>query len=70
MPVGTSQSEAQKIMERHGFDCTLVGTNSPFNHTGVEFLDCDKSAVYFHTWTAELLLRDGKVFGYANAAVE
>src|SRR5580704_17180991 len=66
VPLGTPEEKAQSIMEKHGFDCMVVETNSPFNHTGSAFLDCTKTAVMFHSWTAQIMLKDEKVSGYGE----
>ena len=70
VPVGTPEEKAQAIMEKHGFDCTVVETNSPFNHTGQAFLDCTKTEVMFHSWTTQIMLLDEKVSGYGDSTVE
>jgi hypothetical protein len=70
VPLGTSEKDAQTVMEKHGFDCTMVATNSPFNNTGQQFLDCTKTEVMMHSWTADLFITDKKVSGYTNLTVE
>ncbi len=70
VPVGTPLAEARKTMERHGFDCEVVRKDNPFNHDGFDSLECDKTEVWFHTWTAKIILTDDKVSGYASTTVE
>ena len=70
VPVGTPEDKAQKIMEKHGFDCMIVETNSPFNHSGSAFLDCTRGEMMFHTWNAQIMLKDEKVSGYGDTTVE
>jgi hypothetical protein len=70
VPLGTPEEKAQAIMEKKGFDCMIVETNSPFNHTGSSFLDCTRTEVWFHSWTAQILLQDQKVSGYGDSTVE
>jgi hypothetical protein len=70
VPVGTKLADARKTMERHGFDCEVVRKDNPFNHDGFDSLECDKTEVWFHTWTAKIILTDDKVSGYASTSVE
>jgi hypothetical protein len=70
VPVGTSLAQARKTMEHHGFDCEVVRKDNPFNHDGYDSLECDKTEVWFHTWTAKIILTDDKVSGYASTTVE
>ena len=70
VPIGTPLKEARHTMEHHGFDCELIDKDNPLNHEGGEFLDCEKNAVWFHTWTAQIFLKDGKVSGYGSQTVE
>jgi len=70
VPPGTPVKEAQRIMEKHGFECELIGKDHPLNRSGVECLDCEKLAVWLHSWTAQIFLQDGKVSGYGNLTVE
>jgi len=71
VPVGTPVEQARKIMEGKGFDCTLVGTDSPFNQTGgPACLECDRTGVWFHSWSAQLQLKDKKVSGYGPMTVK
>ena len=64
VPLGTAVTDAERIMERHGFDCHLITTNNPFNSSGIEYLDCDKEQVRFHDWSARFVVQDGKVSAY------
>lgn len=64
IPLGTSTAEAQRIMQRHGFECHLITTNNPFNSIGVDYLDCEKTQVRLHDWYARLILQNGKVSAY------
>ena len=70
VPVGTPLAEAQRTMERHGFDCEVVRKDNPFNHDGYDSLECDKTEVWFHTWSAKIILTDDKVSGYGPTTVE
>jgi hypothetical protein len=64
VPLGTPVAEARRTMEAHGFDCSLVKKDNPFNHTHTDFLQCDKEEIMLHTWTAQFLITDDKVSGY------
>ena len=64
VPLGTTAADAQRIMERHGFECHLLTTNHVFNSIGVDYLDCDMQQVMFHDWNARLIFHDGKVSAY------
>ena len=64
VPLGTDAADAQRIMERHGFECHLITTNNVFNSRGVDYLDCEKEQVMFHDWNARFIFRDGKVSAY------
>ena len=70
VPVGTSQKDAERIMGKHGFDCTLIPSDSMFNSTGGAYLECIRDYVYQHTWTARLLITDHKVTGYGEISVD
>jgi hypothetical protein len=70
VPLGTSLNDAKHTMELHGFDCEVVRKDNPFNHDGYDSLECDKTAVFFHTWTAKIILTDDKVSGYGPTSVE
>ena len=61
--VGTSATDARRIMEQHGFTCTLV-TNSAFaDLRGVDYLYCDRQegSITKQRWQAALVLVEGKV---------
>ncbi|MEO8426049.1 MAG: hypothetical protein ABI651_02950 [Verrucomicrobiota bacterium] len=64
VPLGTDASDAQRTMERHGFECHLITTNNVFNSRGFDYLDCEMIQVMFHDWNARLILQDGKVSAY------
>jgi len=70
VPVGTSEKDAERIMAKHGFDCTLVKANTTFNGAKTDCLDCIREWVYQHTWTAQIQLTDDKVSGYGRMTVE
>jgi hypothetical protein len=70
VPLGTSVSEARRTMEHHGFDCEVVRKDNPFNQDGYDSLECDKTEVMFHTWTAKIIITDDKVSGYGPTSVE
>jgi hypothetical protein len=70
VPLGTPLAEARRTMERHGFDCEVVRKDNPFNHDGYDSLECDKTEVFFHTWSAKIKLTDDKVSGYGPTTVE
>ncbi len=70
VPVGTPLAAARRTMERHGFDCQVVRKNNPFNQDGYDSLECDKTEVLFHTWSAKIILTDDKVSGYGPTSVE
>ncbi len=70
VPVGTSLEEAKHTMEHHGFDCEVVHKDNPFNQDGYDSLECDKTEVWFHTWSAKFKLKDDKVSGYGPTTVE
>ena len=70
VPLGTPQTEAQHIMTHHGFDCTLIKQDSRFNQHGFDYLDCSRTQVWFHDWSVQIFLKDGKVSGYGPAHVQ
>ena len=70
VPLGTSADEAKRIMESHGFECTLLKKDSPFNHHGTEAIECERSQKWLHTWTTVIYLTDDKVTGYAKSEIE
>jgi hypothetical protein len=70
VPLGMPLADARRIMERHGFDCEVVRKDNPFNRDGYDSLQCDKTEVWFHTWSAKIILTDDKVSGYGPTSVE
>jgi hypothetical protein len=65
VPIGTSQTEAQRIMEQHHFTCSVM-TNSSFGDLkATDFLFCSHSASagwpVVRRWQAALALSDSKV---------
>ena len=55
--VGMSASEAQHVMEQHGFSCSAV-TNGTFGSLrGIDYVNCD----LHHGWEAALVLVEGRV---------
>jgi hypothetical protein len=70
VPLGTPLADARHTMEKHGFDCEVVRKDNPFNHEGRDSLECDKTEVLFHTWSATLYLTGDKVTGYGPTSVE
>ena len=69
-PIGTPEADARKIMEHERFECTLVKKDNPFNQIGMDYLDCIRTQVWFHDWTARIIFKDGKVSGYGYIHVE
>jgi hypothetical protein len=63
IPVGTSAIDAQRIMEQHGFTCSLVtnGSFAPFR--GADFVYCDRreNSITQRRWQVALVLDGGKV---------
>jgi hypothetical protein len=70
VPIGTRESEAKKIMEHKDFECTLVKKDNPFNQIGTDYLDCTRTQVWFHDWTARIIFKDGMVSDYGYIHVE
>ena len=70
VPPGTAAADAQRIMERHGFECHLITTNHVFNSSGFDYLDCEKQQVMFHDWNARFIFRDGKVSAYGPIKIQ
>jgi hypothetical protein len=70
VPLGTSVTEAKRIMKHHGFECYDVKKENRFNADGVDALDCTKEEGSFHNWSARFLLRSDRVSGYGPAVVE
>ena len=65
IPVGTSVAHARRIMEQHGFACSLV-TNSAFadlRETDYVYCDRREGSMTQRRWQAALVLVDGKVSG-------
>lgn len=65
VPVGTSQTDAQRIMERHHFTCSAM-TNSSFGDLKTaDFLYCNKSASagwpVQRRWQVALVLTNSQV---------
>ena len=70
VPLGTSAKEAQRIMESHGFDCSVLKKDSPFNHHGTDAIECERGEAWLHTWSTVIYLADDKVSGYGDSTVE
>ena len=70
VPLGTTEKEARRIMEHQGFDCDLVKQDNRFNRYGRDYLDCARTQVWFHDWSAVIFLNNGKVSGYGPVHVE
>ncbi len=70
VPIGLPLAKAKKIMEHHGFECALVGKDNQFNGYGLDYLDCERSKVWFHDWNARFYLTNGKVSGYGPIGTE
>jgi len=70
VPLGTSVADAERIMGQHGFECSLLTRDHPFNAYGVDYLDCDKEQVRLHDWNVKLFLKDGKVSRYGPMSVD
>jgi hypothetical protein len=68
VPIGTSQADAQRIMEQHHFTCSMA-TNSSFeNLTNINFLRCNYRLAnnrfiptVYQEWMAAVVLDDGNV---------
>jgi hypothetical protein len=68
IPVGTSLSDARRIMEHHHFTCSMM-TNSSFGDLkGADFLYCDRrdsdsriTPIVVRRWQVALVLSDGRV---------
>jgi hypothetical protein len=61
--VGTSSSDARRVMEQQGFTCSLV-TNGAFGTLrGVDYVYCDRreGSITQQRWQAALVLVEGKV---------
>src|SRR5689334_17695000 len=70
VPLGTKASQAQKTMEKKGFECNITRHDSIFNTNDVDWLDCIREQVWFHDWETRILLKDDKVVGYGQALVK
>ena len=70
VPVGTSVTQAKKIMEAKGFDCSIVKKDNPFNNTGSDFLECEKEAQFLHSWNVQFAVTNDKITGYGPVTVE
>lgn len=70
VPPGTTEAKAEHIMKHHGFECDLVKRDNRFNQLGLDYLDCSRTQVWFHDWSARILFKDGKVSGYGYIHVE
>jgi hypothetical protein len=66
LPLGTPATDAQRIMEHHGFECHYITTNNTFNLSGRDYMDCDREQVRFHDWSVRLIFEDRKLaeFGF------
>jgi hypothetical protein len=63
--VGTSATDARRVMEQHGFTCSFV-TNGTFGTLrGVDYVYCDRreGSIIQGRWQAALVLVEGKVSG-------
>lgn len=60
---GTPVADARRIMEGHGFTCSIVTNGSFGDLQGADYLYCDHSsgAAVRRRWQAALLLADQKV---------
>ena len=70
VPLGTSVTQAKKIMEAKGFDCSIVKKDNPFNNTGSDFLECEKEAQFLHSWDVQFFVTNDKISGYGPVTVE
>ena len=63
VPIGTQVSQARRIMQQHGFSCSLVTNGAFADLRGVDYLYCDRreSGITQHRWQAALVLVRGKV---------
>jgi hypothetical protein len=62
-PVGTPIDDAQRFMEREGFDCRRE-TNAEFlDRKGLDYIYCDRSegGVVRRRWQVALVHRDGQI---------
>ncbi len=70
VPIGTSATEAERIMTNKGFECHTWSKHSPFNRFGVEYMGCEREQVMMHDWSVRLFLDDGQVIGYGPVIVD
>jgi hypothetical protein len=61
--VGTSAFEARRVMEQHGFTCSLVTNGSFDTLRNVNYVYCDRreGSIIQQRWQAALVLVEGKV---------
>jgi len=64
VPVGTSVTDAQHIMQFHGFTCSLLTNSMLIDLRGADYIDCERldvGSVTQRRWQAALVLVEGKV---------
>jgi hypothetical protein len=59
VPIGTSQTEAKRIMEQHHFTCYLTNADSLF--FDYRLPNSNFTPTVYQMWMATLFLKDGKV---------
>ena len=61
--VGTSATDARRIMEQHGFTCSLIANGTFGTLRGVDYLYCNRhdGSIIQQRWQVALLLVEGKV---------
>ena len=70
VPLGMPVEDAKKVMEGKGFECAIEKVDNPFNPSGIERLECDKIAIWLHSWHATFYLEDDKVVKYGPISVD
>ena len=63
VPVGTAATEARRVMEQHGFTCSLVTNGTFADLHGIDYVYCDRQegGVVQQRWQAALISVEGKV---------
>jgi len=64
IPIGTPVDDAQRFMEREGFQCSRSTNEAFLDRKGLDYLCCDRSegsGVVQRRWQVAVVHRDGKV---------
>src|SRR5262245_50464512 len=63
IPVGTPVEEAQRFMEREGFDCYREADGATIGRPGLGYIYCNRSdgVAIKRRWQVAVVHRDGKV---------